>query len=347
MAFEMINEEKKQHLSLSTHANTVIEHDMSSFNIKHKSSFINQIYKNYHSLAECSLSSSAVNFREELKNLLKSSGIDCNSEAARSIIQAQETDYIRKIQARYSRIPRNHPFKIKINQENYKHLFFGCSEDRYYKTAGHYIKAVIEEYCQKSFLEREEIYAKENFETIEEAIRYKKILKLQSATGEMLKLKPYRIIPDPLSMYHYLIGYAVPESDSPESESYSYSCRISNLKYIKMLHEKSFITQNDKKSLEKELQKKGSQFMIGELCEARIYLTDEGISLYNRIWHLRPQYTNISPDGHTYTFLCSPNQIHYYFFKFGKEAIVLSPEDLRIHMNTMYKEAVEAYKQIP
>ena len=89
----------------------------------------------------------------------------------------------------------------------------------------------------------------------------------------MLKLKPYRIIPDPLSMYHYLIGYAVPESDSPESEPYSYSCRISNLKYIKMLHEKSFITQNDKKSLEKELQKKGSQFMIGELCEARIYLT--------------------------------------------------------------------------
>ena len=115
---------------------------------------------------------------------------------------------------------------------------------------------------EKSFLEREEIYAKENFETIEEAIRYKKILKLQSATAEVLKLKPYRIIPDPLSMYHYLIGYAVPESDSPESEPYSYSCRISNLKYIKMLHEKSFITQNDKKSLEKALKSPQAQLIL-------------------------------------------------------------------------------------
>lgn len=345
MPFEIINEERKQHLSLSAHANAVIEHDMCSFNIQQKSTFINCIFENYYPHAEASLSISSADFRENLEKQLETAAIKCEEKLTQSIIHAQVKDYISRIQASYSAYPKQYAFKIKINKANYKYLFQNCQEDKYYKSAGAFIKAVIEEYCQKSFLEREKIYSKEKFEIMEEAIRCEKKLFLQSATDEIILLKPYRIIPDPLSMYHYIVGYAVQKKPEGETEPFSYSCRISNLKQLEIRQEKSFLSKSKKKSLEEEIRKKGVQFMIGEVNEAKVYLTEEGINLYNRMWHLRPQYKEISSDGHIYIFQCSPNQIHYYFFKFGKEAIVLEPEELREKMITMHEESIEAYKK--
>lgn len=346
MSFETINEERKQHLSLSAHANAVIEHDMCSFNIQQKSTFINCIFENYYPDAEASLSISSANFREKLKKQLETSNINCDDQKVNDIINTQVANFVSQKLAFYSNFPKQCAFKLKVNKENYEYLFQHCQEDRYYKSSGSFMKAVIEEYCQKSFLEREIIYAKKKFEIIKEAIRCEKKLFLQSATGEKLYLKPYRIIPDPLSMYHYIVGYEVRQKDDGGTESFSYSCRISNLKHLEMRQEKSFISKGNKKFLEEEIRKKGVQFMIGDVCEVKVYLTDEGINLYNRMWHLRPQYKEISSDGHIYSFLCSPNQIHYYFFKFGKEAVVLFPEELRAKMITMHEASIESYKKI-
>lgn len=179
MSFEIINEERKQHLSLSTHAYFVIQHDMCAFHISHKSTFINHIFENYYPFAKATISISSENYREELKNILTSDSDVFNSDSVQSIIDTQVKKYIDDIKQYYSAIEKKVPFKIKVNKNNFDYLFSDCKEEKHYRSAGQYIKAVIEEYCQKSFLEREEIYARDYFEIIRKAIDDGKKLVLQ------------------------------------------------------------------------------------------------------------------------------------------------------------------------
>ncbi|WP_456297519.1 hypothetical protein [Catonella morbi] len=103
------------------------------------------------------------------------------------------------------------------------------------------------------------------------------------------------------------------------------------------------LTKSDIENIEKEIRNKGVQFMRGESHEIKIRLNEEGQKLYNRILHLRPKYVRIE-EKNIYVFDCSLKQIEYYFFKFGKEAEIISPPQLREKFKNDHLEAYEVYK---
>ena len=85
----------------------------------------------------------------------------------------------------------------------------------------------------------------------------------------------------------------------------------------------------------------GVQFMVGSEAEIHVKLTDAGVSKYRRQTHLRPPLVR-ELDG-TYIFQCTTAQAEFYFFKFGKDAEILLPADLRERFKAMYEAAANIY----
>lgn len=354
MSFPQLNTENKLHVNLSRHANAIIESDMAAFQISTKSTFINQIITNFKDTAETTISSSSERYRqrhaEALAGYMGENGSLQKSGSAENFIDALIDNYIKMTSQQH--YDKGSGFKIRLNNDNVDYFTNESTEDIYYPSVSSYVKSLIEEYCRKPYLEREAIYAKNLFETIDTAIREQKVLSLRIKTNsrargqDIVKIKPYRVETDVLSMYHYVIGYEIFSSDQEKGHTLkNFSCRVTNLEKARILQQHAFISKEDKKKLDMEIEEKGVQFVNEELMDCRIYLSDKGIQLYNRILHLRPPYKKIDKDGHTYTFRCSRRQLEYYFFKFGADAIILSPEALKSHFAHSYENAVKAYSQ--
>lgn len=336
MAFIEINTEQKQHINLSEHAYSVIKNDMAALHIQTPSTFINKIISNFASIAKSSLSLSSDRYTK--------SNCSCFSPAPSKeemiVLKQFEESYSSHIKHDFQ--DKKHTLKIHLNSTSCKLLFKTCTEELYYQNAGSYIKSLVEEYAQKPYFEREKIIAKDTFDTINKAIKYKKFLKLDSNGRKGIKVKPYKIATDNMAVYHYLIGYELMTKKTYKS----FSCRISNIQNINNTQRSSFISIAKKKALDLEIQNKGPQFMSDDVTEFKIYLTDDGIRLYNRILYLRPNYTDVSKDKHIYTFKCSPSQIEYYFFKFGADAVILAPKDMHDKFLNMYKGTLNNYQNI-
>lgn len=342
MPFKYLNDENKQHINLSLTATAIIENDMFSFNVTSKSGFINQIISNYRENSEASISISEKRKKKEYERILCSEH-SINPDNKVELINLLVKEYVNKLIKKSMNYNKGKSFKFRINKENQEYLTQECNENEYYcDNIGKYLKALIEDYCTKSYLKREMIFFKTYFTTIEQAINEKKLLKIQLSNGRYKYIQPFKVMTDPLSMYHYLIGYSNDKSNI-HKKSQSFSYRITNLRKVKMLQESIHISENCSKNLLNEIQSRGVQFMSEDTCIIKIYLTDAGITKYNRLLHLRPQYTSIDNDKHIYTFDCTARQIEYYFFKFGEDAKVIYPDEIRKKFKSMYLNAVRQY----
>lgn len=345
MPFQKINENNKLHINLSYGALTIIRNDMDCFQVKHRSTFINQIIANYKQEAEASISISSEAYQAELEGKLTKSGMK-NLKNKKEFVDMMVGEHTRTIKEKIKNYGKEKGFKIRLNESNIKYLCgedSDCRENIYYDACSAYVKAILEEYCRKDFVEREMVYAKELFDQIGEAIVMERWVEVTFVSGEKVKIKPYAITTDPLSMYHYVIGYENVMGVDGKREKRSFSCRIANLKRVRRMKKQAFISARDKKKLDSEIRSKGAQFMCEDVIRCTVRFTDMGIRLYNRMLHLRPIAVEISEDGHIYTFECSQKQIEFYIFKFGGEAEVLSPEFLRDKFREKYQAAVNVY----
>lgn len=348
MAFTKPNSENRQHINLSAHALAVIENDMFAFDVNTKSGFLNQVIFNFKYTADASISEALRRKTREYIKLLN----DLEPNIQKNVLEKLTDNYRQDLQKKANSYEKGMGIKFRINDSNIDFLTNECGEDKYYisisnngethDNLGKYLKALIEEYCSKSYLEREEIYFYQEFQLLHTAIKLNKKIKFKLPRENSYRyLKPYKITTDPLSMYHYLIGISI-DDNHIDNETSSFSYRITNLRNLTQLNEKIFISSDMKKCLEKELQEKGPQFMIEHIIETKVYLTLAGIAKYKRLLHLRPQYTAIE-DTNIYVFHCTPRQIEYYFFKFGEDAIILSPKELSCTFKSMYKKAYTQY----
>lgn len=340
MSFIALNSENKQHINLSNHAINVLINDMSAFQVENKSTFINRIIENFSLIADSTISLSSEKYYSEISEKLQNYDQKYISDICGTLTNC----FISETINRYSKLPKDNAFKIRINKTNYDYLFIDCLEDQYYSNSGEYIKSLIEEYTQKDFVDREQIFASDYFRLIENAITSEKTLSIRLTNGKALKVRPYKIVTDSLSMYHYLVGISILTNEKNETIKNLFSCRISNLEKIRMLQEHSFISKQEKNTLESAIRNKGVQFLYEDIDEFKIYLTDQGIDMYNRILHLRPSFSSIECDKHTYNFICSYRQIEFYFLKFGAEAIILSPVQKKEQFHQFYQNALQAYK---
>lgn len=343
--------ENKLRLNLSDYAFYVLNSDIEGFGQgdtkknRIESHIINQIFFNFKDIATSSVSLIIESKREELKSIL----IDCSDidEAIEKLLVVYKEQLLANVEELLKE--RGNPFSIRLNTENLEYLrsVEGQSEQYYYKDrVGLYVKAVIEEYCRQPYSVREQIFYRDNCNAIIRSIEDSTIvkLKLYSMFGNqnnILYMSPLYIKKDNEHMYNYIAGMISSNRGGPWKPG---SVRLSSVKTAEYQKKPSYLSENEKRLINKEIQKRGIQYLSAEGNVERIVIqfTQEGEKMYRNILHLRPQYSH--KDGLRYEFYCTIRHAANYFFKFGDNIKVLEPSYLADSFKCQYQSAAKQYE---
>jgi len=353
MAFCAINDDQKQSINLSDEARNIIEQDKAAFGSKSISGFFNRVILNYYEDADATLSrtwqrkyeafyddfmeapendEAQKQFRANLKKLSTEQRQTAAKLLADNAVQKLKEGVIDKY-------PKGTGKKFRINNELLLHLTESsqCSEDKAYGGhVGRYLKAILEEYARLPYYRREQIYYAQWFADIENAIAAKKRLQITTSRNEEYVVKPYRILTDSQSTYHYLVAWH-------DDTGRAWPFRISNIRKLKQRKTGSGkITAEEQCCIEEALQKKDVPFMGEDVCTIRVKLTEAGIGKYNTILHMRPCYDSIET-GSIYVFTTTIRQAQYYFERFGPDAKILEPKELAQQMQKWHLKAAQQY----
>jgi len=231
-----------------------------------------------------------------------------------------------------------------------------CPEAEYYSSRAAYIKAILEDYARKSFSERVKICYADTIQMLEYAIllpqNEKKIFQITYLsfpnTEVNYDIKPYKIQYDTEFNFPYLLCLASCSKSSKKDYKPS-AFRISKISRIHA-YSKSYgsgkITKTNEQNITTSILEKSIYFLDEDIETIKVSLTPTGWIKYNTLYQLRPfaKEKVIMPSGNTILeFRCSRKQILYYFFNFGKEAVILEPKELQNEFRKQYKEALENY----
>ncbi len=349
MGFEYINEEQKIRIALSRKAYKILTDDMEIFSVEHLTTFINKVIANFREGSMATLT----NHLERIKNDLVAEfeSLDIDQHTKEMVI-----DHMLNIRKEKAEDILNKYLKDKsisrlyhINNDNISYLRDVCSEEEFYKhSPGAYIKCILEEYADLPFVEREKIYRKEVFDRVSFACENNKMLgvSITNTDGKSKKLYiyPYKIVTDVMKTQSYLACYTR-EKDQPGSEKKDASFAMSRIPMPHKLEMKSFISQEDKRKIENDIEKLSVNYLLGDEVEIRVRLTEKGKTLYKNRIISRPPKDHSSSTADVYVFHCSEHQAYYYFYAFGEHAEVLSPESLRNTMIASHRNALELYQK--
>lgn len=318
----------KQHVNLSKPAWDCIQEDICNFeNMPEKinwTGFINRVLRYYCDEAKASVSNySALTGNEMPEAVIK--------------------EYIDDLTIQKGAYKR-----LRLNKDVEKMLLASKDSSYYNDNLGKYIKAVVEEYIRLPFVERERIYHKEILQIVEDTIETSRMISVSLGSQKFIMM-PYRVMTDKSNMYHYITGYHYREDDQdsfPDNLSIT-SYRLSNIKEIRVLRTRKYkLNSRQKEQIESEIKNKEVRFLCETEKTFKVYLTDNGLKNYHYQIYQRPSHHSIDTDGHILEFRCTERQITNYFFKFGQDAIVLEPADLRMRILESYRKAYESYRSL-
>ncbi len=348
--FSEFNAENKLRIPLSSFAAQTIENDCFSFAIK-KTTLINAIILYSYKTAACSISLRIKEYRNELAEYSTAFDSKENSKFINRLIKGK-AEILKEQYAK--RFPSDVNWQITLNKEVKDLLTINSysEEEKYYgQKPGHYVRALMEEYSQQPYYKREEIVFKPIFDIVNSAIEKHYILRFRNSNGKFFAIKPHSIQTDPLSMYHYLVGINLDSSytssmDMDNTLPDIISLRISRLSLPKdPILDYGQLSKKESLRISKELEQKGVQFLTSGQSVIQVRLSDDGIKKYETQAHLRPRLLKKDEeDDHLYYFDCTDTQILFYFWRFGKDARIISPSGLAEQFRKMYKDAYDAYK---
>lgn len=362
--------EQRQHLNLSNYAYEILVNDIDAFSESGGfSGIINRIISNYMDESEASFSSATEKKRLKLIETLlseKKSNTSASDKKSAALSSAELKTVTMLVSAYKSTLverfinniaPKEKTLKIRLQNEIYDVL--GPSvplPDEEYGSAGNYIKALIEDYASLPFFRREEIYFREFSERINSIIknvdRPLMTLRIRSTDGTLkdFRIKIYGVSRESDSPYHYLICLSKPVSE-PEACYKPAVFRLSRI--VKLYDTPSYgsgkITAKEKKALLDAIKLKTVPYILDDVDDYTIELTPDGVKMYKSILHLRPvadvsRTKPLRSGGQVMHFLSTYRQIENYFFKFGKDARIISPKEASESFKNAYLEAGEKYK---
>ncbi len=224
------------------------------------------------------------------------------------------------------------------------------SEGYYYRTyrepSGHYMKylrAVLEEYARLPYCQREAVYCSDILNRLRYAMRSHCAVSFMYGS-ESVYGYPYAIESDEWSSYNYLL--------LTDEEHRVKHYRVCRLRSVSCIENDTQQLSDDMHSVirEEQINPVGIQFAGEPTVECEVMLTENGMNMYNRMVFLRPQYSSVEEQTtgrlkYKCTFCCSENQIKYYFFKFGNDAKVVSPQSLSNYFRKKYIAACRLYSE--
>ncbi len=354
MPFEKGISDQKLTVNLSQTAVAIMHDDMICFGETKEERYLNHIFDSYHSHADASI---------EIKTQIYSHKLDETFDSLKmpktekdKVRDALVKKYRKDLVAKKDSYGKGTSLRIYVWKDNVNYLTEEgfpdddgsyCKEERHYKNVRSYFKTVIEEYSTLPYCERERVYFSKTYDVIIDSINHSNIVKIELQNNESYFVKGVALETDSQCLYHYLAGYATPEKDRDDNDSYRpMSFRLSNIKEAKHFKSRSaFLRKELHAKLRQDIKRYGIQFLSADLVDATIRLTDEGINKYNHILHLRPHADFIDEkDPHIYHFHAAENQLEFYFFKFGKDARILEPKSLAEKFEKMYSDGAKAYK---
>jgi len=346
MAFDC---DQQVRIRLSRYAEEVIQNDMNQFQITQRNTFLNTIIENFYPDAQASISLRLDEYESYLESIIIDSARSKIKQDSISLLMQAEQKRLEALANSYGKPGTGCPNKaIRLKNNLYEYLTneaTGCRENEYNNyTLPKYLRIVIEEYARLPHIKREQIYYKNRYQVIQNAINNKLQLQICVFSGKEAKvyhILPYKIMEDPLSTTSYLVGYAYLKSEE-KSRMVPCSFRISTIKDYRLEKSRSgHITLDKITLLEKKIESEGVQFLSSDNIDIKVKFTEHGLKSFEHQLNLRP--IPITREGNIYTFHCSIVQARYYFFKFGRHAEILSPEFLRKEFKKKYQEAYKMY----
>ncbi len=352
----------RQHLNLSDNAWLVIDSDNRSFTEESDpklSTFLNRIFTNYYLRSEASIQERLIQKKHELDKTYSSQEFKNIDKSIKDLFTKQALDiYENELIKKNNSYIKGEGRKIRINKENVK-ILEDSPDAKYYKgVIGLYLKSIFEEYVTLPNYIREQIFFWDIYQTINDAIARGKKVSIKSIPRTTVKgdskvatkflVTPYKVLQDPTKTFNYLVGFSEKEDlITGEYLEKTIAChRLSRIDKINVRESlNGFISKEKKKEIEKTIRDKGVQFLTGEIKNIVIKFTPKGVNTFNRMLYMRPNRYEVDWDDNLlYTFHCTEFQALNYFFKFGWDANVISPESLRQQFITRYRSALSTYE---
>ena len=199
-----------------------------------------------------------------------------------------------------------------------------------------YLNDFFSSYLSISRKDRERILFQDIFEELNTAIRKNSIIRFTStsAPNVIFTVQPYCIAASKEEQCNYLLCLDN-ETGIPRS------FRISRIRTLYSSSDK-FIPNESRKLELQEIAGRSPQ-STSKGIEAEVRLTEKGLQKFHFITKNRPDV--LKKEGNTLYFNWSKTQLEEYFHRFGKEAVILSPDECRESMRLFYKKAWEAYRK--
>lgn len=201
-----------------------------------------------------------------------------------------------------------------------------------------YYRRMFTQYAHKPQNERELIVFKENYLLLKQSIEENLKVCLSLKNGSVYKdLSIFAVGSSKEELYNYVLAYGEKEN--------LLTLRLSKVNNVSLLSKKRDIPDDIKEIFERQI-KFGIQYPIyrNETKEIVVKLTKTGKELFKKVYLYRPVPYKIEDD--LYYFDCSYNQITYYFKRFGKEAIIISPSKVGLQMKRFYYGANKEYRNL-
>ena len=336
--FTEINSENKLRLSITYYSMCILREDQENFEIG-MATLINRIIGNYYCEADASISIKLDQYRKQLEDAL-GSGEDAIIE---KLLAAEE-------KVRKERLPRytdaSESFTFRINNENLFLLTEDSSthEEKYYiKGLKAYLEALVEEFCRLQFVDREKIYFKDICDSLLQAQREEYAVYIQHRFGKKYLAKVYDITTDSLSTYSYVVTRLI-NGDNSRMNGRVFSFRLSRIKkVIPKPRVSGTFTEKELQSTARAISQNGVQFVSDRINNIVVRFTDEGLKGFASQMHLRPHYTKIHEDKHTYEFQCTYRQAFFYFQRLGDGVKILKPAKLAQEIKEWHLKAAGNY----
>ncbi len=342
---------RQQRLYITAKAMSVIKSDIDAFcNIPQKkqiSSFINTMIVNFYKTANSSISAKQHRLELEYEEMLE--GIPDKKAIAKKLSSAMIK--------RSMDIPKDKPIKTRKNglsiilsfNRDIKNILEISPENEYYNSYKEYIEALISEYTELPYADRERIYFGTLVSTLEAAIQRKE--EICFYTREFFqKVRPIKIKTDGNNTFNYLIGFVF-ENDEWKPRSYRIQ-RIEKLHTTDILFS---VSKADMNKIDKMLSQVDVPYISASFSSKTsddyviVRLSDVGYRLYKTvILFQRPSYSEEiqnSPNDHRLKFFCTENQAYNYFIKFGRDVEILYPQSLRMKFKKMHSIALSYYSE--
>lgn len=314
------------------------------------SSFLNFIIKNFYYDSETSIDTQTYAIRKKYSGLF---GDDKSHKILiDSLIKKEQDDRRSRIEELYS-MPRSGEGKeIRFKPDkDVRKILEKYHDDDFYPSPSKFLSALVQEYTALPRVRRERIYFGTIFESMKDCIDCQCYAEITLYNNEIFFLRPYKIIPDIFSSWHYVFGYARSEQ-SDESDEKLRSFRMQRIKDVQMRQSFSFSAEESKKLGEVMHHPENVPFLLGETVKGKVRLTKKGWELYQ--YYIRTNQPiflkktiekgNSEEDNKvTLTFECTEQQLEYYFIKFGENAEILDPPSLRKRFREIHENALEYY----